>query len=69
MKDYRVYRCKRCGEEIIAKDIDVLRGRQIEHLLSAESNTLFAFGNYGMIHHCEKKGFGVCELIGWEAEE
>lgn len=69
MTDYRIYRCKRCGKEIIAKDIEVLKTGQIERILSATSNTLFAFGNCGMIHHCEKKGFGVCELIGWEAEE
>ena len=69
MMDYRIYRCKRCEKEIIAKDIETLRTGQLERILSAESNTLFAFERYGMIHHCQKKSVGVCELIGWEAEE
>nr|DAG54294.1 MAG TPA: MqsA [Caudoviricetes sp.] len=69
MKDYRVYRCKRCGEEIIAKDMEVLRTKRLERIvLSAESVTLFAFEN-SWIHHCRNNSIGVCELIGWEAEE
>lgn len=69
MKDYRVYRCKRCGQEIIAKDMEALRTRRLERIvLSAESITLFAFGN-GWVHHCQNNSIGVCELIGWEAEE
>lgn len=68
MKDYRIYRCKRCGQEIIAKDIEVLRTGQIERILSAESVTLFAFAN-SWIHHCQNNSIGVCELIGWEVEE
>lgn len=69
MKDYRVYRCKRCGQEIIAKDMEALRTRRLERIvLSAESITLFAFGN-SWVHHCQNNSIGVCELIGWEAEE
>ena len=68
MKDYRIYRCKRCGQEIIAKDIEVLRTGQLKRILSAESVTLFAFEN-SWIHHCQNNSIGVCELIGWEAEE
>ena len=45
MKDYRIYRCKRYGEEIIAKDIEVLRNGQSDRILSADSITLFAFEN------------------------
>lgn len=68
MKSYRVYRCKRCGQEIIGKDMEVLRTRRLEHIvLSAESITLFAFEN-SWIHHCQNNSIGVCELIGWEAE-
>lgn len=68
MKDYRIYRCKRCGQEIIAKDIEVLRTGQLKRVLSAESITLFAFESF-WIHHCQNNSIGVCELIGWEAEE
>ena len=69
MKDYRVYRCKRCGQEIIAKDMEVLRTKRLERIvLSAESTTLFAFES-SWIHHCRNNSIGVCELIGWEAEE
>lgn len=69
MKDYRVYRCKRCGQEIIAKDMETLRTKRLERIvLSAESITLFAFEN-SWIHHCQNNSIGVCELIGWEAEE
>ena len=68
MKNYRIYRCKRCGQEIIAKDIEVLRTGQLKRILSAESITLFAFEN-SWIHHCQNNSIGVCELIGWEAEE
>ena len=68
MKDYRIYRCKRCGEEIIAKDIEILKPGQLKRVLSAESITLFAFESF-WIHHCQNNSIGVCELIGWEAEE
>lgn len=68
MKDYRIYRCKRCNQEIIAKDIEVLITGQLERILSAESITLFALEN-NWIHHCQNNSIGVCELIGWEAEE
>ena len=68
MKNCRIYRCKRCGEEIIAKDIEVLKTGRIERILSAENITLFAFEN-NWIHHCRNNSIGVCELIGWEAEE
>ena len=68
MKDYRIYRCKRCGQEIIAKDIEVLRTGQLKRILSAESITLFVFEN-SSIHNCQNNSIGVCELIGWEAEE
>lgn len=76
MKDYRVYRCKRCGEEIIAKDIETLKTEQLERILSAEKDTLFVF-NGNAIHRCNKrrsirlsdKSIGICELIGYEVEE
>ena len=68
MKDYRVYRCKRCGEEIIAKDIEMLKDGQIEHLLSAESMGLFAVEN-SWIHHCRNNSIGICNLTGFEVEE
>ena len=68
MKDYRIYRCKRCGEEIIAKDIEILKPGQLKRVLSAESITLFAFESF-WIHHCKNNIIGVSELIGWEAEE
>lgn len=68
MKDYGIYRCKRCNQEIITKDTEVLRTGQLKRILSAESITLFAFQN-SWIHHCQNNSIGVCELIGWEAEE
>lgn len=68
MKDCRIYRCKRCNQEIIAKDIKVLRTGQLKRILSEESITLFAFEN-SWIHHCQNNSIGVCELMGWEAEE
>ena len=76
MKDYRIYRCKRCGEEIIANDIETLKTGQLERILSAEKDTLFVF-NGNAIHHCNKrrsirisdKSIGICELIGYEVEE
>ena len=69
MKDYRVYRCKRCGEEIIAKDIDALKdGRQLGRILSAESITLFACEN-SWIHRCRNNSIGICELAGFEVEK
>ena len=68
MKDYRVYRCKRCGKEIIVKNIEILITGKPERVLSAESITLFAFENK-WIHHCRNNSIGVCELIGYEAEE
>lgn len=46
MKDCRIYRCKRCGEEIIAKDIEVLRTGQLKRVLSAESIMLVAFESF-----------------------
>lgn len=77
MKDYRVYRCKRCGEEIIANDIEMLKTGQLKRILSAEKDTLFVFNDNETIHHCNKrisirlsdKSIGICELIGYEAEE
>ena len=68
MKDYRIYRCKRCVQEIIAKDIEVLRTGQLKRVLSAESIMLFAFESF-WIHNCQNNRIGVCELIGWEVEE
>ena len=68
MKDYRIYRCKRCGQEIIAKYIEVLRTGQLKRVLSAESIMLFAFESF-WIHNCQNNRIGVCELIGWEVEE
>ena len=76
MKDYRIYRCKRCGEEIIANDIETLKTGQLERILSAEKDTLFVF-NDNAIHRCNKrrsirlsdKSIGICELIGYEVEE
>lgn len=68
MKDYGIYRCKRCNQEIITKNTEVLRTGQLKRILSAESITLFAFEN-SWIHHCQNNSIGVCELIGWEAEE
>lgn len=68
MKDYRIYRCKRCGEEIIAKDTEILKDGQIEHILSAESTILFAVKN-SWIHHCKNNSIGICELTGFEVEK
>ena len=77
MKDCRIYRCKRCGEEIIAKNIEVLKTGQLERILSADKDTLFVFNGNEVIHHCNKrrsirisdKSVGICELVGYEAEE
>lgn len=68
MKGCRIFRCKRCGKEIIAKDIEVLEPRQLKRVLSAESIALFAFESF-WIHHCQNNSIGVCELMGWEVEE
>ena len=68
MKDYRIYRCKRCGEEIIAKDIEVLKPKQLKRILSAESITLFAFESF-WVHHCRNNSIGICELAGFEVEK
>lgn len=68
MKNCRIFRCKRCGQEIIAKDIKVLGTGQLKRVLSAESIMLFAFESF-WIHHCQNSSIGVCELIGWEMKE
>lgn len=77
MKDYRIYRCKRCGQEIIAKDTELLKTGQLERILSADKDTLFVFNGNEVIHHCNKrksirlsdKSVGICKLVGYEAEE
>lgn len=72
MKDYRTYRCKRCGKEITTFHIEAYKTGQLKRLLSAESNTIFVgnfIGDAGAIHRCKNKSIGICELIGWEAEE
>nr|DAN89750.1 MAG TPA: desulfoferrodoxin [Caudoviricetes sp.] len=77
MKDYRIFRCKRCGQEIITKDFEVLGTGQLERILSADTDTLFVFNGNEIIHHCNKrksirlsdKSVGICELVGYEAEE
>ena len=68
MKNYRIYRCKRCGKEIIVKNIEILITGKPESVLSAESITLFALEN-NWVHHCLNNSIGVCELIGWETEK
>lgn len=68
MKNYRIYRCKRCGKEIIVKNIEILITGKPESVLSAESIALFALEN-NWVHHCRNNSIGVCELIGWEAEK
>ena len=41
MKDYRTYRCKRCGKEITTCHIEAYKTGQLKRLLSAESDTIF----------------------------
>lgn len=72
MKDYRVYRCKRCGQEITACHIEAYKTVQLKRILSAENDTIFIgnfIGGTEAVHHCENNSIGICELIGWGAEE
>ncbi len=68
MKAYRMYKCKMCGKEIVAKDIKRLEIGQLDRILPAAEDVLFLFEN-DLIHHCQNNSIGVCELIGYEAEE
>ena len=72
MKDCRVYRCKRCNKEIATYHIESYKTGQLKRLLSAENDTIFVgnfIGDAEAIHRCKNKSIGICELIGWEAEE